>query len=92
MVKLKIGRNIFDIDKNDLILDNGSIYQVITKETGSGWNASIPVMSKKLFNNLKKTGLIFTNEELKQMAYKKYRDEQMVFWKFDIERMQRLVY
>ncbi len=31
MVKLKVWRNILDIDENDLILDNGACYQIITK-------------------------------------------------------------
>lgn len=32
MVKLKVGRNILDIDENDLILDNGACYQIVTQE------------------------------------------------------------
>lgn len=32
MVKLKVGRNILDIDENDMILDNGKCYQIITKK------------------------------------------------------------
>ena len=31
MVKLKVGRDILNIDNNDLILDNGACYQIITK-------------------------------------------------------------
>ena len=54
MVKLKVGRNILDIDENDLILDNGACYQIITKEIGKAFSHYPPVMSKKLFNDLKK--------------------------------------
>lgn len=32
MVKLKVGRNILDISKNDLILDNGACYQIVTQK------------------------------------------------------------
>lgn len=32
MVKLKVGRNILEIDENDLILDNSACYQIITKK------------------------------------------------------------
>jgi len=32
MVKIKVGSNILEIDKNDLILDNGMCYQIIQKE------------------------------------------------------------
>lgn len=32
MVKLIVGRNVFDIDKDDLILDNGACYILVTKK------------------------------------------------------------
>lgn len=60
MVKLKVGRNILDISENDLILDNGACYQIVTQKIGYGFNTSVPKISKKLFSDLKNTGLIFT--------------------------------
>lgn len=52
-MELKVGRRIIDIDENDLILDNGACYQIVTKEIGTGFYKPSPVMSKKLFNELK---------------------------------------
>lgn len=92
MTHLKVGRDIIDIDNNDLILDNKACYQIITKEIGKGFNKYPARMSKKLFNDLKKLGLVFTNEELKQDAIKRYGISSITYWKFDIERMQRLGY
>lgn len=93
MVKLKVGRNIIDIGENDLILDNGACYQIITKMIGYGFNKSIPIMSKKLFKDLKLTGLIFTNQALKQLCEKRYgKDANFSLWKFNIEKMQELGY
>lgn len=92
MVKLKVGSNILEIDKNDLILDNGMCYQIITKRVGVGYNRSIPVMSKKMFDELKKCGLIFTTERLRQIAIKKYGNSVVTFWKFDVEQMQEMGY
>lgn len=92
MVKLKVGRNILDIDENDLILDNGAIYQIVTKKVGFGFNESIPVMSKKLFSDLKKCELIFTSELLRQAAVNKYGNHVIAYWKFNIERMQKMGY
>ena len=43
-VTLKVGRNILNINENDLILDNGSCYQIITKQIGSGFNKTTPVI------------------------------------------------
>lgn len=52
MVKLKVGRNIIELDEKDLILDNGACYQIVTKKVG-GFDWHYPIMSKKLFNDLK---------------------------------------
>lgn len=92
MVKLKVGRDILNIDNNDLILDNGACYQIITKEKNEGFKSYPVRMSKKLFNDLKKYDLIFTNEGLKQDAIKRYSMSSVTYWKFNIEKMQRLGY
>lgn len=91
-ISLKVGRDILEIDKNDLILDNKACYQIITKEVVKINCKHSPVMSKKLFNDLKKCELIFTNEELKQMAIKKYNINSVMLWKFDIDRMKKMGY
>lgn len=92
MVKLKVGRNILNIDENDLILDNGACYQIVTKKIGAGFNKSIPIISKKLFSDLKKCGLIFTNEELRQDATKRYGTMVQAYWKFNVAKMKELGY
>ena len=92
MVKLKVGRNILNIDENDLILDNGACYQIVTKEVGCGLNSYIPVMSKKLFNDLKRCELIFTSEGLKQDAINNYGISSLTYWKFNVEKMKELGY
>ena len=91
MVKLKVGRNIIELDEKDLILDNGACYQIVTKKVG-GFDQYYPIISKKLFNDLRKLELIFTSEELKQDAIKKYGTSVITYWKFNIERMQKLGY
>ena len=91
-IKLKVGRDILEIDKNDLILDNGACYQIITKEVGRTNCKHSSIMSKKLFSDLKKCELIFTNEELRQMAIKKYNTNSIMLWKFDIDRMKEMGY
>lgn len=92
MVKLKVGRNILDIDENDLILDNGACYQIITKEIGKAFSRYPPVMSKKLFNDLKKCELIFTSEGLRRDAIKRYGNSVITYWKFNVDRMKEFGY
>ena len=92
MVKLKVERNILEIDEHDLILDNGACYQIVTKKVGLGFNEFIPVMSKKLFGDLKKCKLIFTNEELQKVAIEKYGNHGVTFWKFNVNKMREMGY
>lgn len=92
MVKLKVGRKIFEIDENDLILDNGNCYILVTKKVINGFSKCSPTVSKKLFTELKKCELIFTSEGLKRAASEKYGNSEMTFWKFDIDRMQKMGY
>lgn len=93
MVKLKVGRIVFDIDENDLILDNGACYQMITKKIRKGCDSKTPKMSQTLFRSMKNTGLIYTNDSLKKAAMETYSgDDSVTFWKFDIERMKKLGY
>lgn len=92
MIKLKVGRNVCDIDENDLILDNGSCYQIVTKQNSFGLNKSIPVMSKKLFNELRKCGLVFTSEGLRQAAEEEYEHSGLKYWMFDVVTMQKMGY
>lgn len=47
IIKLKVGRDILGIDKNDLIIDNGTCYQIVTKKVGRTNCKHSPVMSKK---------------------------------------------
>lgn len=92
MVKLKVGRDIIELDHKDLILDNGACYQIVTQNVRKGFDSHYPIISKKLFNDLKKLELIFTSEELRQDAINKYDSSVITYWKFNIERMQKLGY
>lgn len=92
MVKLKVGRTVFDIDRDDLILDNGSCYILVTQKVIKGYSSCSPTVSKKLFADLKKCGLIFTSEGLRQAAIKQYGSHVVVFWKFNIDQMQKMGY
>lgn len=40
-MELKVGRRIIDIDENDLILDNGACYQIVTKKIGTGFTIQV---------------------------------------------------
>ena len=90
VVKLKIGREIYSIDENDMILDNGATYQVVTKEIRRGWSLYSPQMSKTLFKKLFQCGLIYTNEELADLAARRYTVKGCVLYKFNVAKMLEL--
>lgn len=92
VVKLKVGKNIFDIDENDLILDNGACYILVTQEIIKNYSSYSPTVSKKLFTDLKKSELIFTSEGLRQAAIKRYGNSVVTFWKFNIRQMRKMGY
>ena len=94
MINLKVGRNILDITDSDLILDNGHCYQIITKTVGYGNKSCNPVISKKLFTELKKCGFVFTSPLLKNKAESNYPHlkNSITYWKFDTELMKKMGY
>lgn len=87
-IQLKIGRNVFNVDKNDLVFDNGFCQQLITKYISHGYNKEVPVLSKKLFADLKKLEflIIYTPKS------DKYKSYNGTFYRFDIERMKKYGY
>lgn len=87
-IKLKIGRDIYKLDNTDIVMDNGAVIQVITKEVGSAWNRSPLRMSKKLFNDLKNIGYLYTDEKLAEYAKRKY-SVPVVLYRFDIDKMSK---
>lgn len=90
-IELKIGRKIYNIDENDIVMDNGACIQVITKMAGAAWREHPVIMSKKLFSDLKKVGFLYTNSELEDIATKKYHSTSTLY-KFDIDRMKQAGY
>lgn len=90
-IQLKIGKEIYNINENDIVMDNGSCIQVITKKKQDGWYSYPVKMSKKLFSDLKKVAYLYTNEELEKISAKKYAIP-VTLYKFDTERMKQAGY
>lgn len=57
-MEIKCGRRIFTVTSKDLILDNGSCYQLITQEFYHNYAYETPIISKTLFRKLFKEGKI----------------------------------
>lgn len=56
-MRIKCGRKEYEVSSEDLIMDNGSCYQLILKR-GNIYGECNPIVSKSLFNQLLKEGKI----------------------------------
>ena len=92
-VVIKINKYIKKIGKNDLVLDNGSIVQVITQSGAFVQYGYAPlIMSKKLFNELKKYDLLYLDVEKTKKESKGFNPPHLFYFRFDIEKMERMGY
>ena len=86
-IELKIGHRTFQISEKDLILDNGVCAQVVTQEVFQSWSTYAPIMSKKMFKDMKKLGFLYTNDELKSLCLKNHHANYCTYYAFDIPAM-----
>ena len=84
------GHDDLNIDENDIILDNGSRFVIITKNIGSGPNSYHPIISKTDFKNLRTHGMIFTNNELRRTACEHEKSTSVTYWKFKMDLINEL--
>ena len=56
MIKIKIGRNNYEITRNDVFMDNGHVVQLLSQsQENLNWGIrSDPCLSKKLYKQLQK--------------------------------------
>lgn len=88
-IKLKIGRKVYNIGADDILMDNGVSVQLTTQNGPfRDWAYTVPVLSKKLFKDLKTCCFIFEDQELT----KKYGNSKLVYYRFNIERMIEVGY
>ena len=80
-IKLKIGRQIYNIGAKDIIM-------ITQKGPFRDYSYTVPTLSKKLFKDLKTCCFIFEDQELA----KKYSNLKLVYYRFNIERMIEMGY
>lgn len=92
-VKLKIGHYEKLIGKNDLIADNGACYNVITQRGRFvNWSYQPLMMSKKLFNDLKRLEFIYVDENKTKEARLRTGMSGLTYYRFDIEKFIKFNY
>lgn len=92
-VVIKINRYIKKIGKNDLVLDNGSIIQVITHHGAWAQYGYAPlIMSKALFTALKKLDVLYLDVKKTKENSNGFNPPKLFYFRFDIEKMERMGY
>lgn len=91
-VKLKIGRNIFEVSERDVVVHNGACAILMTQTYFSGWHQCQPSLAKTLFNDLVKRGLLYTTKVLGTLAKQVYKADCMTYYKFNIPAMVKAGY
>lgn len=95
MIKLKFARHVFCITDDDLIMFDGNSYTVVTQILTQQGVASSPVMSKKIFSQLKACGFVYTNAQLDKDAERyrvKKNNPRIELWKFNVSLMKEWGY
>lgn len=88
-IELKFGRHIRQIGKDDLILDNGQIVQIVTQKVKSNFTSTPVRMSKKDFRAFKTCAFIFIDEKKTEEARKFFGNSTLTYYRFDIDRMSK---
>lgn len=91
MANLKVGRKIFDINKNDIVLFNGACWMLTTRKIKSGWNEITPSISKTLCEKLLKKNILILIKKEKEYVTSNGKQMGMYYYKFDIDKLNKFV-
>lgn len=81
---VKCSRRKFDVTSDDLILDNGACYQIITQLYDSGFSKLTPILAKSTFKKLLKEGKIVKTNRLYKNSLGVV-DHQYTVYRFNVE-------
>lgn len=85
-MKLKCGRNEFEVNENDVLLFNGCCWMLITKKIQSGYGLTTPVVSKTLCNKLLKENKIYMFRKESEYITKDGRQMGLYYYRFAKEQ------
>lgn len=91
MAKLKIGRRIFDIDDEDVVMSNGACWQLTTQRYFDGRHYVTPVMSKIMCEKFVKKNILIhfkTTDEYVTAEGKKFG---FYYYKFDTNKLEEFL-
>jgi len=91
MVELKIGRRIFEITENDVVLFNGACWQLISQEYFSGWHSCYPSMSKVMCEKFVKKGILVMYKKKDEYITMDGKQMGLYYYKFDVDKLNEYI-
>lgn len=91
MANLKVGREIYDINENDVVLFNGACWQLITRKVFSGWHKYSPTMSKILCEKLLKKNILILTKKEGEYVTESGKQMGLYYYKFDVEKLNEFI-
>ena len=91
MAELKVGRRVFDINENDIILFNGACWMLTTKTIRNGYSECYPTVSKIMCEKfVKKNILVFIRKE-KEYITSSGEKMGLYYYKFDMDKLKEFL-
>lgn len=87
MVELKIGRSIFEITENDVVLFNGACWQLISQKIFSGWHYHSPKMSKAMCEKFIKKNILIMYKKENEYTTLSGKQMGLYYYKFDVDKL-----
>lgn len=78
-LQVKFGREVVWIDESDVVLDNGAVVQILTKQKAVGWDSSPVKIARYLFKQYKSCGFFI----------EKKSNNFGTYYRFDIDAMKK---
>lgn len=88
MAKLKIGRKTFEITEKDVVLFNGSCWQLISQKVYRDWHYYSPSMSKVLCEKLLKKDVLILVKSKDEFTTQSGKQMGLYYYKFNMDKLQ----
>lgn len=89
MAELKVGRNVFDINENDVVLFNGACWMLLTRKIGKEWHYYNPTVSKALCQKLLKKDILVMFKKEREYLTSDGKQMGLYYYKFDMEKLEK---
>lgn len=85
---LKVGRHLYDINENDVVMFNGACWQLITRSIFSGWHSYPPTVSKVICEKFVKKGILVLYKKEREYTTAEGKQMGLYYYKFDINKLK----